>query len=71
MKFTEDQILRMACLYAEQDRESFLQAYSHMPRDPAAVKARAFLKTLRAYRLKRWGKTKIETELETAKEARE
>ncbi len=64
---TEDELLRQACLYAEQDRESFLEAYKRMPSDPVAVEAKKYLKRLRAYRQKRWGKSKIETILDEAK----
>lgn len=55
-KLSVDQLLRMACMYADQDRAGFLAAYAHMPNDEAAVEAREFLGQLRAYRRKRWGK---------------
>ncbi len=66
-KYSVDELLRLACIYAELDREGFVRAHDNMPNDPAAVKARAFLKELRAYRLKRWGKTALEVELENTK----
>ncbi len=55
-----DELLRLACIYAEQDRESIITAYANMPDDPEAVKAGEFLKQLRVYRRKRWGRTKHE-----------
>lgn len=64
----EDELLRLACIYAEQDRQAFVEAYASMPNDPAAKKARKFLKALKAYRLKRWGKTTGETILDQASE---
>lgn len=60
---TVDEMLRLACIYAEQDRESYLEAVKDS--DPEwAEEARRFLEQLRAYRKKRWGKTKIEGFLE-------
>jgi hypothetical protein len=43
-----------------------VQAYSSIPNDPDAKKARRFLKELRRYRAKRWGKTKLEKILESS-----
>lgn len=65
----EDELLRLACIYAESDRESFIQCHEHMPNDPACKRAVRFLSKLRAYRLKRWGKTALESELDEAKAA--
>lgn len=59
-----DELLRLACLYAEQDREGFLNCYSSMPNDPAALEAKAFLDQLRAYRKKRWGKTQLQAAMD-------
>lgn len=39
-----------------------------MPNDPAAREARRFLDQLQAYRLKRWGKTDLEKQLDTIEE---
>lgn len=66
-KISASELLRLACVYAEQDRESFIVSYSHMPDDPACQEAMAYLKQLKAYRLKRWGKGVLESELEKAK----
>ena len=59
-RMSDDELLRRACLYAERDQEAFVEAYAHMLNDPAAKKAISFLRQLRAYRLKRWGRTKLE-----------
>ncbi len=66
-KLSVDELLRCACIYAELDREGFVAAHDNMPNDPAAVKARAFLEELRAYRIKRWGKTDLEVIFEETK----
>ena len=50
-------LLRLACIYAEQDREAFVAAYEGMEDDPACVEAKEFLERLRAYRRGRWGRT--------------
>ena len=52
-------LLRLACLYAEQDREAFIDAYKRMPDDPACREAVAYLIELRAYRRRRWGMAQI------------
>lgn len=54
----DSEIVRLACIYAEQDRESFIAAYEHMQDDPACVEALKYLKALRHYQAKRWGKPK-------------
>ena len=57
-RFSVDELLRMACIYAEQDREAFIQAYAGLESDDAAVEAVQFLKQLRSYRRKRWGQSR-------------
>lgn len=64
---TEDELLRLACVYAEQDRESLMSAYEHMKSDPEYKAAKEFAKRVRAYRLKRWGKSKSEATFDGAK----
>lgn len=54
------ELLRLACLYAEQDREAFIEAHKHMPDDPACIEAKQFLKRLRAYRRLRWGRAELD-----------
>ena len=66
-KVSEEELFRLAFLFAEQDRASFVQCYPENSRDPYCVKARRLVKQLREYRLRRWGKTRFETEMETAK----
>lgn len=65
-KLPVSELLRLACIYAEQDRAGMLRALHDG--DPEKNEVRAFLKQLRAYRLKRWGKTKLEHFIETATE---
>lgn len=67
-KLSVDELLRLACVYAEQDRQGFLGACSHMLDDPAAVAAKHYLGQLREYRKKRWGKTELEDRLEKGAE---
>jgi hypothetical protein len=62
-KIPVDELLRLACLYAEQDRESFIDATNGSDPEYAAEQAE-FVRQLRAYRLKRWGKTQSEVMLE-------
>lgn len=58
------ELLRMACLHAMSDREEFINAYRNCADAPhyAALLAeeRAYLKQLRAYYRRRWGKKKPE-----------
>lgn len=58
-----DEMLRLACLYAEQDRLSLLDAYKNNQDEQVARDAEAFLKKLRKYRIKRWGNTELEANL--------
>ena len=51
------ELLRLACLYAEQDREGFIAAYEGMEDEPACREAIEFLTELRAYRRRRWGRS--------------
>ena len=56
----QDELLRLACIYAEQDRESYLDAWKDVTDDDAQEtkrEIRAYLKQLRAYRRKRWGQS--------------
>jgi hypothetical protein len=60
-----DEMLRLACIYAEQDRDAFVDAYGKDIKQPVVREAIVFLSQLRAYRKKRWGKTKMEGLMET------
>ena len=63
---TVDEMLRLACIYAERDQCDFLLAIEDA--DELLEKdTKDFIKKIRAYRLKRWGKTKMERLLEKAK----
>ena len=64
-KLPVNELLRLACIYAEQDRAAFVAAHEGMEEDPACQKAIDYLKQLRAYRDRRWGKTALEAELDT------
>ena len=50
-------LLRLACLYAEQDRMAFVESYDGMEDDPDCREAVAFLLQLRKYRKKRLGRS--------------
>ena len=65
---SDDELLRLVFIYAEQDRETFVQSYPAGSRDPSVVKARKLVNAIREYRLKRWGRTAYEKMLESATE---
>ncbi len=68
-KLSISELLRLACIYAEQDRESFIDAMSRCANDASLAKAKEFLIQLREYRKKRWpGKTAYEELMDGAKE---
>jgi hypothetical protein len=59
-KLSVGELLRLACIWAEQDREAFIMATAHCesPSDvEAREKAEQFIQQVRAYRRKRWGRT--------------
>lgn len=70
---SEDEMLRLACIYAESDRTAYLTSWENC-NDAAAKRIKrktlAFLKKISVYRLKRWGKTKLESTCEAATEVR-
>lgn len=55
-----DELLRIACIYAERDQQELVAAYKGMEDEEIVIETKAFLAQLRAYRLKRWGKTRLE-----------
>lgn len=61
---TANDLLRLACIYAERDQQAFARAIANCSKYPGRAKDQKatakFLKELRAYRIKRWGKTQIE-----------
>jgi hypothetical protein len=65
-KLLIDELLRLACIYAECDRKEYLRCVGHIDSGEAA-ETKEFLKQLRAYRLKRWGKTKQVTSTSSRK----
>lgn len=66
-KLPVDELLRLACIYAETDQEEHARCIAHTDDEEDKAKTEAFLKQLRAYRLKRWGKTKLEAAMEKMK----
>jgi hypothetical protein len=62
-KLSVSELLRLACIYAEDDRQGFADAYAKDT--PERAEALDLVRQLRAYRLKRWGKTKLESALES------
>jgi hypothetical protein len=64
-KLPVSELLRLACIYAERDQQEF--AHSIASCDDMEVeqeKVADFVTQLREYRLKRWGRTKLEQEME-------
>ena len=60
-----DELLRLACIYAERDQLEYLDAVSAS--DPEeARKTRDYLKQLREYRMRKWGRTKLEAWIDNA-----
>lgn len=65
-KFLVNELLYLACVYAESDRQSFLYSIENTGDQELIAETKAFLEQLRTYRLKRWGKTKMEAYTENA-----
>lgn len=60
------ELLRLACVYAENYQLDFADAVSRS--DPSVAKeAREFVKQLQKYRVGRWGKTTLEKALANGK----
>lgn len=68
-RLTVDELLRLACLYAEQHQLDYAVAIAGTGDDWDETKAETeqFIKQVRAYRLKRWGKTKLEGAMDNMK----
>jgi hypothetical protein len=63
-----DELTRLAFIYAEQDRRGFAEAWRGA--DEKIVKeTMALVKSLRDYRVRRWGRTKFEAAFDGAKSA--
>ena len=58
-----NELLRLACIYAESDRRGFLHAIGDGD-DELAKETREFIRQIRAYRDRRWGRTAMEAEIE-------
>lgn len=64
-----NEMLRLACIYAIQDREGFVAVHEHMPSDPATIEALQFIKQLSTYMKRRWpGKSDLQRLMDQAKE---
>jgi hypothetical protein len=63
-KIPVDELLRLACCYAEADREDF--AYCHEEGTLEREEAMEFVRQIHAYRMKRWGKSQLEAILDRA-----
>jgi len=61
-KRSVSELLRLACIYAEQDRIGM----AHCDGGEEGKKAAQLAKEIRAYRLKRWGRTALESDLDGA-----
>lgn len=59
-KLSTSELLRLACIYAETDREAMLDAIANTNDEEEKNKIRSFLKQLKDYRKKRWGETELE-----------
>lgn len=65
-KLSVDELLRLACIYAERDQEEYTRAITGVGMEEELAETEAFIKQLREYRLKRWGATKLEAAMEAA-----
>lgn len=57
-KLTVDELTRLAFIWAEQDRESLAESWP--PGSEERADAESDATALRRYRLKRWGRTRLE-----------
>lgn len=64
-KFTLEELTRLAFIYAEQDRQAMVSAWPEGT--PEHEYAMCEFAQLRAYRMKRWGKTQFESDTEGLK----
>lgn len=63
---TTSELLRLACIYAESDRESYLDSISGTGDVEQIKETKEFLEAISKYRLKRWGKTEFEVRCENS-----
>jgi hypothetical protein len=64
-RLTIDELTRLAFIYGEQDRMGLADACGFDTRD--GKRALSVAKQMRAYRMKRWGKTALEATMGTVK----
>ena len=62
---TEDELTRLAFICGEQDRRSFADCWP--PKSKERKAAAKLADAMHAYRVKRWGRTKLEAVLDGAK----
>lgn len=62
-KIAVGELLRLACVYAENDQRDFLEAIRDTDDQEMIARTKQFVDQIRAYRLKRWGRTKLEGQL--------
>ncbi len=64
-KLPVDELLRLACVYAERDQDAYADATRDCPDDKEfRDHAVAFVEQIREYRLRRWGQTRLEKVME-------
>lgn len=56
-----DELMRLAFIYAEQDREGYLDAIANTSDEREKDETEALIEALREYRLRRWGRTRHES----------
>lgn len=66
-KLPINELLRLACYYAEQDRETYLDCIKDAGNQKDIDDTKQLIKQLREYRHKRWGKFRIEQLMAEAK----
>lgn len=69
-KLTIDEMLRLACIYAENDRIAWLSSIDKCEGEyyeKERTETLLFIDAVRTYRIKRWGRTKQDARLQSAK----
>lgn len=59
-----DELLRIACLHAEQDLAGLIDAYANDPDDSFCREQAEILSQIQAYRKRRWGRTTLENKMD-------
>lgn len=61
------ELLRLACVYAEANEREHLRCIADTGDEDEIAKTRAFIWQIRDYRLRRWGKTRLEAVMDEMK----